>query len=76
MLLATPTDPSKHVLSHFSLSEEVAAVTGGAHGIGLEVFRELAVAGAFVALIYTSGKDGTQIAEAISSVTGQKVVAC
>lgn len=75
MPLATPSDPSKHVLSHFSLSDKVAAVTGGARGIGLEVVRALAEAGASVALIYTSSKDATQTAEAISSATGQKVVA-
>ncbi|GAB7325227.1 hypothetical protein MBLNU13_g09296t1 [Cladosporium sp. NU13] len=75
MPLATPTDPSKHVLSHFSLSGKVATVTGGARGIGLEVVRALAEAGASVALIYTSSKDATQTAEAISNATGQKVVA-
>jgi sorbose reductase len=73
MPLATPTDPSKHVLSHFSLGGKVAAVTGGARGIGLEVVRALAEAGASVALIYTSSKDATQTA--ISTATGQKVVA-
>jgi sorbose reductase len=75
MPLATPADPSKHVLSHFSLEGKVAAVTGGARGIGLEVVRALAEAGASVALIYTSSKDATQTAETIASATGQKVVA-
>ena len=75
MPLATPDQPSKPVLSHFSLEGKVAAVTGGARGIGLEVVRALAEAGASVALIYTSSKDADQSAESISNATGQKVVA-
>jgi sorbose reductase len=75
MPLAAPSNPSAPVLSHFSLANKVACVTGGARGIGLEVVRGLAEAGASVALIYTSSKDAAQTAEQISSATGQKVTA-
>lgn len=75
MPLATPSNPASPVLSHFSLHNKIACVTGGARGIGLEVVRGLAEAGASVALIYTSSKDAAQTAEAISNATGQKVVA-
>jgi sorbose reductase len=44
------------VLSHFNLAGKVALVTGGCRGIGLEVSRALAEAGAAVAVTYTSTK--------------------
>jgi len=75
MPLATPSNPSSPVLSHFSLANKVACVTGGARGIGLEVVRGLAEAGASVALIYTSSKDAVQTAESIAGATGQRIVA-
>lgn len=75
MTLTKPTNVASPVLSHFSLSGKVAAVTGGARGIGLEVVRALAEAGASVALIYTSSKDAEETAKAISDQTGQNVVA-
>ena len=74
MPLANPPEPSKPVLSHFSLQGKIACVTGGARGIGLEVVRALAEAGASVALIYTSSKDAAQTAEEISKATNQKIV--
>lgn len=70
MPLARPADPKNNVLSHFSLKGKVAAVTGGARGIGLEVVRALAEAGASVALIYTSSKDAEQTASSIAKETG------
>lgn len=75
MTLAKHPDASNNVLSHFKLDGKVAAVTGGARGIGLEVVRALAEAGASVALIYTSSKDAEETAQKISNQTGQKVTA-
>lgn len=75
MPLAKPADVSSHVLSQFKLDGKIAAVTGGARGIGLEVTRALAEAGASVALIYTSSKDANETAKKLSEQTGQKVVA-
>lgn len=46
MVLHKPEN--KHVFKAFDLSGKVAAVTGGARGIGLEVSRGLAEAGANV----------------------------
>lgn len=48
MVLHKPEN--KHVLKAFDLSGKVAAITGGARGIGLEVSRGLAEAGAHVCL--------------------------
>ena len=42
--------------------------TGGARGIGLEVSRGLAEAGASIAIIYSSSKDAPQIAAEIAKV--------
>ncbi|KAF2491810.1 oxidoreductase [Lophium mytilinum] len=65
MVLAKPEN--KHVLKAFDLTGKVAAVTGGARGIGLEVCRGLAEAGAHVALIYTASKDAGKTASDIAS---------
>ncbi|OAA68712.1 oxidoreductase, short chain dehydrogenase/reductase family [Niveomyces insectorum RCEF 264] len=54
MVLATHPNPSAPVLSHFSLAGKTALVTGGTRGIGLEVARGLAEAGANVAITYSS----------------------
>jgi sorbose reductase len=75
MPLAKPFDASSHVLSHFQLNGKVAAVTGGSRGIGLEVTRALAEAGAQVALIYTSSKDAEETAEKLTKETGSTVKA-
>ncbi|KAI9733018.1 MAG: hypothetical protein M1834_003563 [Cirrosporium novae-zelandiae] len=70
-----PQPPNTPVLSQFSLKGKVAAVTGGARGIGLEAARGLAEAGADVALIYSTTKDAPAKAEEIAKATGQKVQA-
>lgn len=75
--LAAHPNPSSPVLSHFSLSGKNAIVTGGTRGIGLEVSRGLAEAGASVAMIYTSTNPSTadEVASSISQSTGQQVKA-
>ncbi|GES60443.1 oxidoreductase, short-chain dehydrogenase/reductase family [Aspergillus terreus] len=64
MVLAQP--PNQHVSKAFDLTGKVAAVTG-ARGIGLEVSRGLAEAGAHVALIYNSSTTADKIASEIVS---------
>jgi hypothetical protein len=51
MVLAQPAN--QHVSKAFDLSGKVAIVTGGARGIGLEVSRGLAEAGANVCCVGT-----------------------
>lgn len=75
MPLYQPPNVNTPVLSQFSLKGKIAAVTGGARGIGLEIVRGLAEAGADVALIYTSSKDAPEIAAKIASETGVRVQA-
>lgn len=75
MALAMPKDANSPVLSHFSLNGKIAAVTGGSRGIGLEVCKALAEAGASVALIYTSSKNAPETAEKLSKETGSTVKA-
>lgn len=75
MPLARPSNAKSPVLSHFSLDGKVAAVTGGARGIGLEVVRGLAEAGAKVAFTFTSSKSAEEVAAKISKETGSEVKA-
>ncbi|KAI0968555.1 oxidoreductase [Xylaria arbuscula] len=63
------------VLSQFSLKGKIAAVTGGARGIGVEIVRALAEAGADVALLYTSSKNAHETAAQIAQETGVRVEA-
>lgn len=74
MPLFKPEDVNTPVLSQFSLKGKIAAVTGGAKGIGLEIVRGLAEAGADVAIIY--GKSATlaeEAAKTISAATGVRI---
>ncbi|KAE8306971.1 hypothetical protein BDV41DRAFT_556581 [Aspergillus transmontanensis] len=73
MVLAQPGN--KHVLKAFDLSGKVAAVTGGARGIGLEVSIALAEAGADVALIYNSSKTAETLATEIATKHNVKAAA-
>ncbi|KAE8148895.1 hypothetical protein BDV25DRAFT_157299 [Aspergillus avenaceus] len=73
MVLSQPEN--KHVLKAFDLSGKVAAVTGGARGIGLEVSIALAEAGANVALIYNSSTTASSTATEIASKHGIKAAA-
>ncbi|KAA8649634.1 hypothetical protein EYZ11_002650 [Aspergillus tanneri] len=65
MVLYQPEN--KHVFKAFDLTGKVAAITGGARGIGLEVSTALAEAGANVALIYNSSKTADAIAADIAT---------
>ncbi|KAE8367485.1 hypothetical protein BDV27DRAFT_154917 [Aspergillus caelatus] len=73
MVLAQPEN--KHVLKAFDLSGKVAAVTGGARGIGLEVSIALAESGADVALIYNSSKTAESLATDIAAKHNVKAAA-
>jgi sorbose reductase len=57
---------SSPVLTQFSLRGKVAAVTGGAGGIGTEIVTGLAEAGAAVALLYHTAADAHEKAAAIA----------
>lgn len=63
------------VLDQFSLTGKVCVVTGGARGIGLEIVRGLAEAGASVALTYLTSTNGPEVAKRISQETGRRVEA-
>ncbi|KAK7752050.1 hypothetical protein SLS62_006014 [Diatrype stigma] len=75
MPLYKPPDVNAPVLSQFSLKGKIAAVTGGARGIGCEIVRGLAEAGADVALIYATSRDAHETAAAIAAATGARVEA-
>lgn len=74
MPLFKPDDVNTNVLSQFSLKGKVAAVTGGAKGIGLEIVRGLAEAGADVAILYgTSAAAADEAARTIAAATGVRI---
>lgn len=75
MPLYQPEDVNKPVLDQFSLKGKIAAVTGGAGGIGVEIVRGLAEAGADVALIYSGNKSAPDVAAQIAHETGVRVEA-
>lgn len=72
MPLYQPPDVNAHVLSQFSLKGKIAAVTGGARGIGAQIVRGLAEAGADVAIIYST-TSASELANEIASATGQLI---
>lgn len=51
----------------FSLRDKVALVTGGGQGLGLEIVRALAAAGAHVLI---NGRDGGKLAAVVDSIAG------
>ncbi len=75
MPLYRPDNSDAPVLSQFSLAGKVAAVTGGARGIGLEIVRGLAEAGAAVAIIYSTSASAHDTARDIAAATGVRVAA-
>jgi sorbose reductase len=66
---------SSPVLNQFSLKGKVCVVTGGARGIGLEIVRGLAEAGADVAITYLTSADASETAGRIAQETGRRVKA-
>ncbi|KAL3448293.1 hypothetical protein BJX65DRAFT_295182 [Aspergillus insuetus] len=75
MPLYQPQDVHRNVLTQFSLKGKVAAVTGGARGIGFEIVRGLAEAGADVALIYSSNAEANETAAKVAADNGVRVKA-
>ncbi|KAJ5392456.1 hypothetical protein N7509_007946 [Penicillium cosmopolitanum] len=75
MPLYKPPNVNAPVLSQFSLEGKIVAVTGGARGIGLEVVRGMAEAGADVALLYTTSTDASESAAKIAAETGRRIQA-
>ncbi|THZ47306.1 L-rhamnose 1-dehydrogenase [Aureobasidium pullulans] len=68
-------DINSPVLSQFSLQGKTVAVTGGSGGIGTEVVRGMAEAGANVAIIYHSSVEAESIAASFSDTYNVKVQA-
>ncbi|KAJ5348527.1 oxidoreductase [Penicillium brevicompactum] len=75
MPLYQPPNVHAPVLSQFSLEGQIAIVTGGCRGIGLEVVRGLAEAGADVAVIYTSSTSAPETATQLAAETGRRIEA-
>lgn len=61
------------VLELFSLKGKVAVVTGGGRGIGLQIARAYAEAGADVAIIYRTTKEAVKNAQEIETATGARL---
>ncbi|KAI5271079.1 oxidoreductase [Aureobasidium subglaciale] len=72
MLSSTP-DVNAPVLSQFSLAGKTVAVTGGSGGIGTEIVRGMAEAGANVALIYHSSVEAEATAALFSKQCGVSI---
>jgi len=68
-------DVNSSVLSQFSLQGKTVAVTGGSGGIGTEIVRGMAEAGANVAIIYHSSVEATSIAASFSDMYNVRVQA-
>ncbi|KAH0341330.1 oxidoreductase, partial [Aureobasidium melanogenum] len=75
MPLFSPTDINAPVLSQFSLKGKTVAVTGGSGGIGTEIVRGMAEAGADVALIYHTSTEAETIAATIAAANNVKIKA-
>lgn len=78
MPLAQPrTALSSPVLSLFSLAGKLCFVTGGSKGIGFEIVRAFAEAGAEVAFTYfsTTPEAAIDTADSVSAATGRRVLA-
>lgn len=77
MPLAMPANVNTPVLKQFSLAGKTALITGGCRGIGLEIVRGLAEAGANVVLTYTSTPkaEAEKVAADIAVATGVSTMA-
>lgn len=64
-----------HVLSQFSLQGKTVAITGGSGGIGTEIVRGMAEAGANVALIHHSSAEADSIAASFSKLYNVRIQA-
>lgn len=73
MTTSSNFDGDAPVLSLFSLTGKVVAITGGSGGIGTELVRGMAEAGAAVALIYHSSLEAENIAASLSERYGVRV---
>jgi sorbose reductase len=72
--MASPVfDINAPVRSLFSLKGKTVAVTGGSGGIGTELVRGMAEAGADVALIYHSSVEAENTATSFSEQYGVKI---
>ncbi|MCB0122643.1 MAG: SDR family NAD(P)-dependent oxidoreductase, partial [Caldilineaceae bacterium] len=59
------------VLDRFQLTDRVAIVTGGNRGLGKEMAKALAEAGAQVAIVSRKAEEAQAVAAAIQSETGK-----
>lgn len=66
MLAASIYRKSTMILPLFSLNQKVALVTGGGQGLGLEIAKVLAGAGAFVLI---NGRKEENLNRAVSCIT-------
>jgi sorbose reductase len=72
-MVSSTYDINAPVLSLFSLKGKTVAVTGGSGGIGIELVRGMAEAGADVALIYHSSVEAETTAASFSEQYGVKI---
>lgn len=75
MPLNLPHNYEAPVLDLFSLKGKVAVVVGGARGIGLEISKAYAQAGADVAIIFCNTREAHERAKEISNEYGTRVQA-
>lgn len=68
-------ETSVPILNQFSLTGRVCLVTGGARGIGLQIVRALAEAGADVVFTYLTTTSGKDSADLIAQETGRRIEA-
>jgi sorbose reductase len=74
MPLASHPNAAAPVLAQFSLEGKICLVTGGARGIGEQIVRAFAEAGADVALVFRTTA-GSEVAAQIARDTGRRVEA-